>query len=72
MNTTPILFRTQKCAGIISVADPGWIGRTLNNGTATAEDVAAIVAEQTRQMPSDALYSIVKTGEAVRTLLRRG
>ena len=72
MSTIPILYRTRKCAGIISTSEAAWLGQPLVNGTATAEDAAAIMAEQTRQMPSDALYSIVKTGEAVRTLLRRG
>ena len=72
MNTTPILYRTRKCTGIISASEAAWLGQPLVNGTATVEDAAAIVAEQTRQMPSDALYTIVKTGEAVRTLLRRG
>ena len=72
MNTIPILYRTRKCTGIIPASEAAWLGQPLVNSTATAEDAAAIVAEQTRQMPSDALYSIVKTGEAVRTLLRRG
>ena len=69
---TSILYRTRKCAGIIPAGKAGWIGQVVSNGSATAERVAAIVAEQTRQMPSDVLYTNVKTGEAVRSLLRDG
>lgn len=68
----PILYRTHKCSGIIPASESGWVGRVIANGTASPERVAAMVAEQTRQMPSDVLYTNVKTGEAVRSLLRGG
>ena len=67
-----LLFQTRKCAGIAVGDTPSWYGWPILNGSVTAERVAAIVAEQTRQMPSDVLYTNVKTGEVVRSLLRDG
>ena len=72
MKPAAMLYQTRKCSGIASGHSAGWIGQILINGTATPEEVAALVAEQTRQTVSDVMYTNTKTGEAVRLLLRSG
>ena len=72
MNTAAMLYQTRKCAGIGTASPKGWIGHILTNGTASAEEVAAIVAADTRQSVSDVVYTNSKTGEAVRRILREG
>ena len=71
-SNTSQLFKTRKLAGNIPGEAPRWIGCPLTNGTASPEEVAAIVAEDTRQSVSDVVYTHTKTGEAVRRLLRAG
>ena len=66
-----MLYRTRKCSGAVSERSTDWIGQMLTNGTASSEEVAAIVAAQTRLTVSDVMYNYTKTGEAVRMLLRR-
>ena len=68
----PIMYRTYKYSGAASAEEAGWVGRVLLNGTASSEQVAAAVAEQTGQSVSDVMYTNTKTGEAVRALLRSG
>lgn len=70
MNTW--LFKTQRCAGPHIGEIPLWQGLISVRGTASLEEVAAIVAESTRQTVSDVVYTITKTGEAVYRLLRSG
>ena len=72
MNTSTLFFRTLKCPRIMPEHSSEWVGRVITKGTASPEEVAAVVAEQTRQTVSDVIYTTTKTGEAVRTLLRSG
>ena len=66
-----MLFRTFRSRGI-AVGDSPWQGIVYTNGTVSAEEVAALVAEQTHQSVSDVMYTMTKTGEGVRALLRKG
>lgn len=70
MNTW--VFETQRCAGPHIGELPLWQGRIPVKGQASPEEVAAMVADSTRQSVSDVLYTHTKTGEAVRWLLRMG
>lgn len=72
MNSTAMLYQTRKCSGIVAGLPVGWIGQIVPNGTASSDEVAALVADQTRQSVSDVVYTNAKTGEAVRRLLRSG
>ena len=72
MNTASMLYQTRKRSGIVTTGPLNWIGQIMTNGTASAEEVAAIVASSTRQSVSDVVYTNTKTGEAVRMLLRDG
>ena len=65
-------FQTRRCAGLLVGDEPKWQGMPIINGSASAEEVAALVAEQTHQTVSDVMYTNTKTGEAVRWLLRSG
>ena len=71
MNTA-MLYQTRRCAGVVEPNPQKWIGQVLTNGTASSEEVAALVAENTRQSISDVMYTNTKTGEAIRMLLRAG
>ncbi len=71
MNTA-MLYQTRRCAGVVESDPQKWIGQILTNGTASPEEVAALVAESTRQSISDVMYTNTKTGEAARKLLRDG
>lgn len=68
----PIMFYTRKCKGVAIGDTPTWQGFAYANGTASPEEVAAAVAEGTRQSVSDVMYTNTKTGEAIRTILRSG
>ena len=48
MNTA-MLYQTRRCAGVVESDPQKWIGQILTNGTASSEEVAALVAENTRQ-----------------------
>ena len=67
-----LLYKTRRCAGALVGDKPVWQGAVCGNGWACPEDVAALVAGETRQSASDVLYTNVKTGEAVHRLLREG
>ena len=66
------MFHTRKCKGVAIGDTPTWQGFAYANGTASPEEVAAAVAEGTRQSVSDVMYTNTKTGEAIRTILRSG
>ena len=67
-----MLFQTRKSRWAAAGSTPLWQGFVYTNGTASPEEVAALVASETRQTVSDVMYTNTKTAEAVRLLLRGG
>ena len=49
MNAASMLYQTRKLSGIVTADPLKWIGQIMTNGTASSEEVAAIVANSTRQ-----------------------
>ena len=67
-----MLYQTRRFAGVVEPGRTGWYGQVMLNGTASPEEVAALVAGQTRLTTSDVMYLHTKTGEAVRSIIMGG
>ncbi len=67
-----ILYQTRQVPAPMHEDIMYWVGKVLQNRTATSEEVAAIAAERLRLSPSDVQYIYVKTGEIVREIVMNG